>query len=298
MTFAQFCELQGLVMDRGLIEGRWVRVKTVDKPLHRNGAYKWMGDHGFVQNHATQTEVSIWRADGASATAKAIDLAKLRAQRDRERAGRIQAMRSAREFWQQARPLSRPHPYIERKGLSPLGCAGLRQHNGLLVVPVWLGDWIISVQTITADGEKRFWPGAPVKAGACVMVRPRAAVTVFVEGLATGLAIYQSVRMAAVVVTFNAGNLLPVVDRMRPTGSVVVAGDNDWGTQARRGINPGIQKATNAAELIGCGVWWPEGIEGTDAADYLKEVGQGAGRQIERQILAKARYVSPMVAAP
>lgn len=298
MTFAQFCELQGLVMDRGLIEGRWVRVKTVDKPLHRNGAYKFMGDHGHCQNHATQTEVSTWRADGASATAKAIDPAKLRAQRDRERAGRIQAMRSAREFWQQARPLSRPHPYIERKGLSPLGCAGLRQHNGLLVVPVWLGDWIISVQTITADGEKRFWPGAPVKAGACVMVRPRAAVTVFVEGLATGLAIYQSVRMAAVVVAFNAGNLLPVVDRMRPTGSVVVAGDNDWGTQARRGINPGIQKATNAAELIGCGVWWPEGIEGTDAADYLKEVGQGAGRQIERQILAKARYVSPMVAAP
>ena len=290
MNFVQFCEAHGLVMGR-LVEGRWVRVKTTDKMAKRNGAYRFLGDHGFCQNHATMTEVAVWHAD-ATVRVQPVDEARQRARRDADRAYRVQAMRSARAFWNNARPLNRPHAYIERKGLSPLGCSGLRTHDGLLVVPVVHGDWIISVQTITAEGVKRFWPGAPVKAGAYVLQRPRSAVTAIVEGLATGLCVYQSIRHASVIVAFDAGNLLPVVERLKPSGSVVMVADNDHGTQAKRGFNPGREKAANAAELIGCGVWWPEGIEGTDAADYLREVGDGAARQLERQVLAAARYVS------
>lgn len=290
MTFVQFCELHGLIMDKGLIEGRWVRVRTEDKRGKRNGAYKFLGDHGFVQNHATMLEVATWRAEGTS-QARPIDQARLQAQRDRERAERKQAMRSARDFWSRARPLNRPHPYIERKGLTPLGCAGLRQHDGLLVVPVVFGDWIISLQTITAEGAKKFWFQAPVRGGCFELKRPGAALTVFAEGLATGLAIYQSVRRASVVVTFNTGNLLPVIQRLKPSGSVCIAADNDWGTQAKRGFNPGIQAATNAAELIGCGVAYPEGIEGSDWADFLAEAGPGGARQMERLIQGKAQYV-------
>jgi putative DNA primase/helicase len=59
----------------------------------------------------------------------------------------------------------------------------------------------------------------------------------------------------------------------------------------KRGMNPGIEKATNAAELIGAGVAWPEGIEKSDWADYLKEIGEGAAKKLERLILAKAKYV-------
>jgi putative DNA primase/helicase len=223
---------------------------------------------------------------------RAVDPAIAQRQREKERAYRVQAMRSARAFWNDARPLSRIHPYIDGKGLSPLGCAGLRQSDGLLVVPVWHGEWVVSVQTITPKGEKRFWPGAPVKGGAYVIDRPRAALTVLCEGLATGLALYKSVKQARVVVCFDAGNILPVVDRMRPTGSVVIAADNDHGTQARRGFNPGLEKARNAAELIGAGVAYPEGIEGTDMADMLRELGQGAAKRIERVVLAGARYVA------
>jgi putative DNA primase/helicase len=98
-------------------------------------------------------------------------------------------------------------------------------------------------------------------------------------------------RQARVIVAFDAGNLLPVVERLKPNGSVVIAADNDHGTQAKRGMNPGIEKARNAAELIGCGVAYPTGIEGSDWADFAKEVGEGANRKIERLILAQARYV-------
>lgn len=291
LSFEQAMRLAGLHPRDVVADGKWRRCATDDHPKKRNGAYVLHPDgRGFWRNWATDDGVSSWSDDKAD-HAKAIDPQVLEQRRQRERANRLQAIRSARAFWNNARPLNRPHPYLERKGLTPLGCAGLRQHDGLLVVPVLWKQSLISIQTITVDGVKRFWPGAPVKAGCYVIDRPRAAVTVLVEGLATGLAVFQAVRQARVMVAFDCGNLMPVVDLLRPRGSVCIFADNDHGTEAKRGFNPGREKAVNAAELIGCGVAWPTGIEGTDAADFLREVGEGAARKLERHILAAARYV-------
>ncbi|MDD3965318.1 MAG: toprim domain-containing protein [Candidatus Moranbacteria bacterium] len=291
MTFIDFCRAQGVVIDTYPPIGVWKRFKTLDKPNHRNGAVKFMGDHGFVRNWATDSTPSVWHEEGANGQAKPIDIAKVQAQRDRERQYRVQAVKSARKFWNMCQPLSMHHKYLADKGLSPVGCAGLRTHDGLLVIPVMYGPALISIQTITIEGVKRFWPGAPVKSGSFVLRRERSAITVLCEGLATGLAVFQSVRNASVVVCFDAGNLLPVTQHLKPTGSVVFMADNDHATKVKRGFNPGIDKATNAAELIGAGVAWCEGIEGTDAADFLKEVGEGAARKLERLILGKAKFV-------
>lgn len=292
MSFEQAMRASGLLPGAIVPDGKWRRCKTTDKMRHRNGAYVLHPDgRGYWRNWATDDGLNAWRDEGVT-QARAVDPAIAQRQREQERAYRAQAMRSAREFWNRARPLNRLHPYIGAKGLTPLGCAGLRQHDGLLVVPVWHGQWVVSVQTITPKGEKRFWPGAPVKAGAYVIDRPRAALTAVCEGLSTGLAVFQSVPQARVVVAFDAGNLMPVIDRIRPTGSVVIVADNDWRTAARIGTNPGIDKARNAAELIGCGVAWFDGIEGSDAADAIKEWGQGAAKRVERTVLAGARYVA------
>ncbi len=288
MNFVQFCEAHGLIMGP-LVEGRWVRVKTEDKKAKRNGAYKFMGDHGYCQNHATMTQVATWVQDGAKPVAVDSTAASARRQADRE--ARMRAIHRAREYWAASRPLSRLHPYLERKGLSALGCAGLRENAGFLVVPVMWGDRPISVQTIHPDGTKRFAFGAPVKAGAYVIDRPRAAITCICEGLATGLAVFQSVRTARVIVAFDCGNLLPAVQALKPAGAVVICADNDHITMARRGLNPGLDKARNVADLIGCGVAYPTGISGTDWADALKEWGAPAPRKIERLITAAIRYV-------
>lgn len=296
MSFADTLRSAGLHPREVVADGKIRRCPTEDKPRSDNGWYSLHPDGHGVWGDWASGERGSWKDEHV--TQRAADpaiQARMKRQRDQERIYRVQAMRSARAFWHNARPLNRPHPYIENKGLSPLGCAGLRTHDGLLVVPVWLGDWIISVQTIAADGEKRFWPGAPVKAGAYVLQRQRSAVTVIVEGLATGLACYQSVRQASVIVAFNTGNLMPAVERLKPAGSVVVVADNDHGTLAKRGFNPGIDAARNVADLIGCGVAWPTGIEGTDMADCLKEWGDGAHRKVERLILANAKYVTGTV---
>jgi putative DNA primase/helicase len=294
MNFEQALRLGGLFPRDIIADGKWRRCPTEDHPRKKNGAYVLHPDgRGFFKNWAVDTDMNAWRDE--SATFKPVDHARIKAMRDKERAQRIQSMRSARTYWNNSHQLSRPHPYLERKGLTPLGCGGLRINDGMLVVPVVNGDWLVSVQTITFDGEKRFWPGAPVKGGAFVLKRERAALTCLCEGLATGLAVYQSVRNATVIVAFDSGNLLPVVDRVRPTGSVVICADNDHKTFARRGFNPGLDAAAKAAELIGCGVAHPQGLEGSDFADALREWGDGAARKVERLVLAGSRYVSTAV---
>lgn len=296
MRFEQALIAAGLIPREIVADGRWRRCRTEDKPRKRNGAYKLSvdGTVGFWRNWALDDSPQVWRDDVASPVDAARLAAQVAAARERERKQRIDAMRGARAFWRDCKPLTKAHPYLARKKLSALGCAGLRVHRDLLVVPVWHGEWLVSVQTITPGGEKRFWPGAPVKAGAYVMDRPAAALTAFCEGLATGLAVFQSVRQARVVVAFDAGNLAPVIDRVKPSGSVVICADNDHQTQARLGVNPGIEKATAAAQGIGCGVAYPSGIDGTDWADALVQFGgEMPQRRVERQILSQARYVVP-----
>lgn len=290
-AFDQVLRAAGLRPREVVADGKWRRCATDDKPRKRNGAYCLHPDgRGYWRNWATDADLNAW-SDASISLASRVDPAVIERRRRQEREQRIQAIKAARAFWNKARPCNLLHPYLERKGLSALGTAGLRQHDDLLVVPVeWRGR-VISVQTITADGQKRFWLGAPVKGGSFEIARQRPAVTVICEGLATGLAVYQCVKAARVIVAFDAGNLLHAVQEVKPAGSVVFAADNDHGTQARRGFNPGIEKAKNAAELIDAGVVWPEDIEGTDYADALREYGSTGAKRIERQILARARYV-------
>lgn len=293
MSFENAMLASGLIPGAIVADGRWRRCKTTDKPRKRNGAYVLHPDgRGYFRNWALDPELNSWRDGSASIRLPSPEELAQREERKRqERARKIGAINSARAYWEKAQPL-RGHKYLSDKQLSMVGCTGLRTDGAAILVPVFWGDRITSLQAIYEDGQKRFWAGAPVKGGAYVLDRAKAAVTAFCEGLATGLAIFQSVRNARVVVAFDAGNLVHVVERMKPTGSVVICGDNDHATMARRGFNPGIDKAANAAELIGAGVAWPEGIEGTDFADALLEFGQGGHKRIERQILAKARYVT------
>lgn len=301
-TFEQSLRLAGLRPREIVADGRIRRCATESKPRKRNGWY-WLsidGRRGSWGDNAVAPRQTLgtW-ADDAGTSAYAPSQAERQRQervRAQERQRRIDSMLGALRFWSAARTLNRPHPYIADKGLSALGCAGLRQHDGLLVVPVWNERRLSSIQTIAMDGAKRFWPGAPVKAGAYFLDRPGAAITVFCEGLATGLAVYQSIRAARVVVCFDSGNLFAVADRIKPTGAVVIAADNDHKTMARRGFNPGIDAARNVADLIGCDIASPDGISGSDWADFLKEKGQGSARQLERLILAKSRYVARIAA--
>lgn len=303
MNFEQAIRAAGLLPRDVVADGKLYRCATKTHPHRRNGWFLlhldgrrgvW-GDNAVAPRQALGT----WTAEGSEHhVPSAEEQERQRKAREQARANRIRAISGARSFWNHARACTRLHPYLMDKGLSALGTAGVKEAEGFLVIPVRWNGLVISVQTIHPTGQKRFWTGAPVKGGCFVLERERAAITVLVEGYATGLAVFQSMRHARVVVCFDAGNLLPVVQAIKPTGSVVIAGDNDYSTQAKRGFNPGVEKATNAAELIGCGVAYPQGIEGSDYADMLKELGPMGAKRIEREIQAQARYVMASMEHP
>ena len=245
-------------------------------------------------------------SDGTDYKPTPVDIERQRRQRERERAETLQGIGWARKLWAEGKPF-RGHKYLADKGLGLEGCHHLRTWEGSvwidrerqildtwLLAPLYWRDRLVNVQRISGEGLKRQMKHAPQKACYLMLNRPRWAVTIFCEGLATGLAVYQAVRSARVVVCFFSDNLVPVLQEIKPTGTVVFAADNDWKTALKphmHGVNPGIKAAQNAAELIGAGVAWPEGIQGSDWADAAKEWGERSARRIERQILAGARYV-------
>lgn len=278
MTFEDALRAHGLLPKKAIVpDGRWYRCSTSDHPKSDNGAYKLAldGRIGWYQNHAVESAPSSWRIDQKAhvdALPPPIDWAALRRQREIDRAALRTATAAAREFYTRCEPLRGGHPYLGAHGLDMAGCEGLKvDSNGWLVVPAYRGRDLTSLQRIAPDGSKRFWPGASMRGVSYTVNRRDAKYTVLCEGLATGLAIYACSELVRVVVAFTASNLVKVAETLDCRGFVTVAADNDWKTAAKLGKNPGITAANDAAQVLGCGVMVPEGIEGTDWCDWRQE---------------------------
>lgn len=291
MNFPETLQSAGLIPSEIVSDGAWRRCPTEDHPRKRNGAYKLFpgGRLGLYRNWATHETVCQWKDDRP--TDQATRMRVLRSRSDLA-AVSIKATKMAAEHLQKCSPFQKVPLYLSRKGLGTLGTKGMMWDGGLIIPVVRHDGSLMSLQRIGEDGQKRFWPRAPIKGGAFTMSRRDAAVTCIVEGVATGLAIFQSIPSARVIVAFDAGNIPHVIASHKPRGSVVVCADNDHETAKRIGYNPGLRAAERAAEMIGCGVAAPMDIEGTDWADAIMEYGERAAKRIERSVLAQARYVS------
>lgn len=281
----------GFVLDRVVADGKWHRVKTTDKPKHRNGAYlmRLDGSVAWFKNWATDQNFNTWHREGeVSPAAKRINDAAVLAAQHRAAAYQADQIKHIRTYFAGLPLLRGGHPYLTGKELDMRGCTGLRVDGELLVVPVMRDGMVMSLQTIAPDGKKLFKTGCPVKCGVFLLDRPQAVLTCFVEGLATGLAVYQSINQCRVVVCFDSGNLVEVARHYQGRGLGVVCADNDWQTATRIGMNPGLVAGFKAAELMGCGMAYPEDIEGSDWADAITEFGEDARRWVNRKIMLKA----------
>lgn len=258
MTFEQFARVYGLVISR-LTPGKWVRVPTEDKPKSRNGAYKYMGDLGLVQNWATMTEPAVWRSDGSN--------------RDAARRAQLVANHAAQEARVAAQKAAQraesiladcelaPHPYLASKGFpEELANVWNRETDNVMVVPMRAGQRLIGAQLIKSDGDKKFLYGQ--RSGGAEFVMGSKGAHVLCEGYATALSTQQALRNLKVAytlhVTFSAGNMKKVAESL--PGGLVVADNDESGTGER------------VAREIGWPYWMSD-VVNEDANDYCQRKG-------------------------
>lgn len=270
-AFEGFLHSLGL-RPREIVPGRWMRCPTEHKPRSLNGSYKLADDGqiGWAMDFGVHSEPVTWRPERPEQPAY-IDRSEINRQRAARRREQARAMREARDHYDACEPLRHGHPYLDAKGLTMEGCFGLKRDpkTGHLIIPMYRSGGIASIQAIADHGAKLFWPGASTKGAFYRISRPAATLTILCEGLATGLSLFAAVPTASVLVAFTAGNLAAVAAEVGP-GLCAVAADNDHETQARIGRNPGVQAATAAADVLGCGVAVPE-CAGADWNDYYVE---------------------------
>ena len=184
--------------------------------------------------------------------------------------------------WEAADPKYSTHPYLTAKGIGPNGTRLDRQH--VLVPLVDTEGALRSLQSIDPTGHKLFEADLPVAGTMCVIGPPIAQTrtpVLLCEGFATGATLHEATGRT-VVVTFNAGNLIKVAERLMSAYPAVcwrVAGDDD----RQKPTNVGRGAAIQAARALRCDAVFPvflEGHDGTDFNDMAAHCGAEAVRNL------------------
>jgi putative DNA primase/helicase len=258
MDFLNFCAAHGIIINHAPPIGIWKRYPTADHPKSRNGAVKFMGDHAFVQNHATETEVSVWNTDAPvnidvariARAAKDADALRLKAQ--------AEAAVKAKSILEQT--VLAKHDYLKAKGFpEDWGRVWIKDGEQILVIPMWIDRTMVGCQLIKKDGEKKFLYGQRT-AGAELCIDNKGE-HILCEGYATALSIQKAMkglkRPYTIHVCFSAGNMKRVAEGKR---GLVIADNDASGTGER------------VAKEIGWPYWMSDQV-GEDANDFHMRVG-------------------------
>lgn len=259
MHLLDFCRLHGVIVDREPPIGTWKRYPTHDKPTHRNGAVKFLGDRAYVQNHATMTEIEVWHAEGDAVmdpnkARKLVEAAHRDIREKQEKAAQKAA-------WILHQCQTGFHPYLKNKGFEEeQGLVWNNEGELLLVIPMRVGHKLVGCQIINEEGGKKFLFGQRTSEAAFIF--DNRGPNILCEGYATALSIRAAMkalkRRYTLHITFSAGNMAKVAATL-PGGFIVA--DND---ASRTG--------QNTAQKIGWPTWMPD-TEGMDANDVHQRDG-------------------------
>ena len=273
--FAQALEQAGL--DLGgkspVMDGQIHRVPLIDgKRGELDGAYcGFMDDHpaGWAQNFSSGEKLK-WAASGHKLNkeeleAQRAEIAQKRIEREKE-IQEIQhaAAREAYARWIAYDWASKENPYLQKKGIEPLGVR--EDLDGNLLVPVQNVDRALrGLQRISPEGEKRFLPGMEKNGNFHLITGQNfdsekdlaQGEIILAEGYATGASLHMATEKP-VAVAFDAGNLEPVARKLReryPNAAITICADNDHQHTRRtpEGTelwNKGVALAQEAAQAV------------------------------------------------
>lgn len=296
--FLYVLQANGFMVDSVDPDGKFHRCKTASHPKKKNGYYKLNldGRIGYYGDFSKSETTLEWRANAEQiALLPQRSAEEIQAKKDEERRVKVAAVHAARDYYGKAPPLRGTHPYLESHGLTIQGCDSVRRDGKWLVIPMYRNGSMLSVQQIGPDGTKLYWTDGITKGTSLVLERADATLTVFCEGFATGLAIFQAIPSCTVHVCFTALNMTLIATEAKPVGMTVVCADNDVATAEKyrltTGIatNPGLIAGKKAADALGAGLAYPTGIQGTDWCDALRE---GWSKiQVRQAILKQAKPI-------
>ena len=294
--FEQAMQAVGLVLDkRGVIDdGKAHPCQCAhDKGSKKSGRYYLHSDGiangAFGCYHESENGLTHkWQSEHtpplseAERKAYAQKMAQAEAERAQQTANdQAQAKAAVQAIWDKAKDASTANAYVTRKGIHPLGCKVFGDAD-TLIVPIYDGkpaiENLCNAQFIQADGTKRFKTGGKKKGCYCAIGNLESRVAVLCEGFATGASIAQATGYY-VLVAFDAGNLLPVAERIKAAlpmdWRLIIAGDNDAYGEA----NTGADKARACAHAVGAECVLPDftGCEITHAPTDFNDLHQLAG---------------------
>ena len=192
--------------------------------------------------------------------------------------------RRAAQIWENAKPESGLHRYLSHKGIEP---HGIRSDGLRLVIPMRDAAGVIhDVQTIAADGTKRFLPGSHPQ-GLYFAIGMPAGVLCIAEGFATAASVHEATGYA-VAVAFSADNLKAAAEALRaklPDTRLILCADDDHHLAG----NPGVTKATAAARAVGGSVAVPVfGPDRPEKATDFNDLAQLHGKEAVREAIEAA----------
>jgi putative DNA primase/helicase len=260
VRFDEFAKEHGLIIDH-IVPFRWVATPTTDHPRKKNGRYKFMGDHGFVQNWATMQQVAVWKADKGFQISPQMHRQRIEFEAQRKKDADRAAVK-AQKILDEC--INAPHPYLTRKGFPDEATKVWVIHDEkrpdpirLLVIPMRRDGNLVGVQLIDEEGGKKFLYGQITK-GATFDMKAKG-VTILCEGYATALSVkaaMTSIKLPYTIrVCFSASNMEEVA-RSIPDGIIVADNDtNGVGERAARNtgkkywISPAIGEDFNDYHL-------------------------------------------------
>ncbi|MQT96586.1 virulence-associated E family protein [Pseudomonas helleri] len=316
-VLGQFAD-HGLEPSQPLTFGKLTRCKTAqDKGKEKNGWY-------VIHEHRTEKNETLifgsfgdWRSgDSNKIKVKAgrmsqeeRDVMRARQEEGKRRAAEI-AANASRRAANRASSLFKRMPekgrsaYLDRKQIIGIGVRYAPRSGALLVPMSNARDQIVGLQVIYPEKQpdtgrdKSYWPYGMSKEGAFHLIGPHpepGEPVLVCEGYATGVSLHMATSLT-VAIAFDAGNLLPVSKLMRerfPGCPLIICRDDDWKTKRPNGDpwNPGEEKATNAALIVGGQVVAPvfsaeREIKWTDFNDLHCAEGLDA---VRRQVLSVVR---------
>ena len=262
MDFVQFARSHGIIINDLPPVGVWKRYPTEDHPRKRNGAVKYMGTHGFVQNHALSTVTSLWKPDSSDrlnpVDMRSIIISQAQAEQQRRKLATEAVGKAVRMLNESG---YRTHAYLEAKGFPDEQGSVLNIENKpVLLIPMRMGKSLVGVQQIWEDGTKKFLYGQ--RTSGSTFTFDNKGLNIVCEGYATALsvraAMKQLKRRYTIHVCFSAGNMVRVAEGLEQ--GLVIADNDESGTGQK------------AAEEIGWPVWMSDRV-GEDANDTHRRIG-------------------------